>query len=366
MQSRCGGRSTSSRNPTTCTGGGQQGQGCSINNTDLATMVETAFEETSYRGFSRQINIPHSYVHVRVGCDMAFLDNAAYDPIFYLHHSYVDYQFAFWQELQRLRGIRQFNPDDGDLDDDLEPYNRNTNTNQATRRYCKGRDTFEYERNLCYNYDRLLYRGMTPQQFLGLETRKNSRDRIFAGITCKNNPHTLKIFFDVCRNSQCFPGGELDRFGSAPETPHTYEEEDYFPYKCEITKVVEDLGWSPSDKTIRLRVSKYTDGDGNEKPLSETYQPVVIFHGANSNRDIIRLHKSSSPTTKARPGQASSGGYPDKFYLEKAVGVEVVAEDGSVVRPESTVGAAGTQVQQIDVGAIHMSVGVFPNATNAG
>ena len=28
---------------------------------------------------------------------------AAYDPVFYLHHSNVDRQYAYWQDLQRLR-----------------------------------------------------------------------------------------------------------------------------------------------------------------------------------------------------------------------------------------------------------------------
>ena len=34
---------------------------------------------------------------------MQDLLTAAYDPIFYLHHSYVDRQLAFWQELNKLR-----------------------------------------------------------------------------------------------------------------------------------------------------------------------------------------------------------------------------------------------------------------------
>ena len=29
---------------------------------------------------------------------------AAYDPVFYLHHSNVDRQYAFWQNLQKIRG----------------------------------------------------------------------------------------------------------------------------------------------------------------------------------------------------------------------------------------------------------------------
>ena len=51
-----------------------------------------------------QIDSPHGDLHFSMKCDMAPTDTAAYDTIFYLHHSYVDYQWAFWQELQKLRG----------------------------------------------------------------------------------------------------------------------------------------------------------------------------------------------------------------------------------------------------------------------
>ena len=63
-----------------------------------------AFLETDYYRFVNAIGTPHSSIHERIGCEMDNVATAAYDPMFFLHHSYVDFQWAFWQELQRLRG----------------------------------------------------------------------------------------------------------------------------------------------------------------------------------------------------------------------------------------------------------------------
>ena len=79
--------------------------------------------------FSERINVPHNAVHGAVGCDMGIASYAAYDPIFWLHHSYVDHLFAFWQELQKERSKAQFDPRDvGELERDLSPFNWNNNT----------------------------------------------------------------------------------------------------------------------------------------------------------------------------------------------------------------------------------------------
>lgn len=40
----------------------------------------------------------HGGVHTCVGGDMSFLVRSAYDPIFYLHHSFVDYIWELWRQ----------------------------------------------------------------------------------------------------------------------------------------------------------------------------------------------------------------------------------------------------------------------------
>ena len=82
----------------------RRAQGIRINVERLQRAYRTAFLKTTFEEFSNQISAPHNELHVSVNCDMLYVETAGYDPVFYLHHAYVDRQFAFWQELQRLRG----------------------------------------------------------------------------------------------------------------------------------------------------------------------------------------------------------------------------------------------------------------------
>ena len=95
---------------------------------------------------------------------MLRVPTAGYDTIFYFHHTYVDYQWAFWQEVQRLKGRED--PDFRtleDFDQRLFPFSsRRWNDNAKTLRYSRPQDTFDYKKNLCYEYDELIFDGKTP------------------------------------------------------------------------------------------------------------------------------------------------------------------------------------------------------------
>ena len=108
-------------------------------------------------------------MHEWVGCDMSRVATAPYDPVFYLHKTFVDFLWAYWQELQRLRGnkekwrreLKKY------WDEPLHPFDRaDLNKNVKTLRHNKGRDVLDYKNNLCYEYEDLIFDGMTPAQFL--------------------------------------------------------------------------------------------------------------------------------------------------------------------------------------------------------
>ena len=75
-----------------------------INETTLKNQVRDAMDRPNFTAFENDLASPHNNLHDFVRCDMGSLETAAYDTLFYLHHSYIDYQWAFWQELQRLKG----------------------------------------------------------------------------------------------------------------------------------------------------------------------------------------------------------------------------------------------------------------------
>ena len=112
-------------------------------------------------------------VHVRIGDDMGMgnVNYAAYDPIFYLHHSYVDYQYAYWQKLQKIRGKRQGakkavrNREMPPFSGYTDPAGIDVNPIEATKKYNTQLGGLDYETNFQYCYDELTFDKMTPEQF---------------------------------------------------------------------------------------------------------------------------------------------------------------------------------------------------------
>ncbi|KAH3824746.1 hypothetical protein DPMN_126599 [Dreissena polymorpha] len=46
----------------------------------------------------------HDEVHDWVGGDMGYLGSAAYDPIFYMHHAFIDY---IWEQFRRRQSSNE-------------------------------------------------------------------------------------------------------------------------------------------------------------------------------------------------------------------------------------------------------------------
>lgn len=75
-------------------------------------------ENNDYGSFSDQLQSVHGGIHVWVGGSMADVDWAAFDPIFWAHHSMVD---RIWRLWQLKHGI--YNMPEGYLDVTLAPFN---------------------------------------------------------------------------------------------------------------------------------------------------------------------------------------------------------------------------------------------------
>lgn len=71
-----------------------------------ASSVELAMGRDNYLEFNDWLEGPHGSIHVWVGGpggDMSSVPRAAYDPIFWSHHSTVDRQWAVWQKCNPAR-----------------------------------------------------------------------------------------------------------------------------------------------------------------------------------------------------------------------------------------------------------------------
>ena len=110
---------------------------------------------------------------------MESVDESAYDPIFYIHHAYVDHIYAYWQQLQTLRGIVLHSTEES-ADRRMPPFSGISTTDESggssvpnpfelTRRFSTQQQGLNYERNFGYRYDQLLFDGRTPEQFIANE-----------------------------------------------------------------------------------------------------------------------------------------------------------------------------------------------------
>merc|ERR1719300_1638234 len=137
----------------------------------LRTHVQLAYCGKNYTEFNTRIQNPHDYVHNYLGGSMPKTIEASYDPVFYLHHSFVDQQYAYWQELQTIRNLSQFasNPNR-----EMPPFSGYTpapvNPNVPNPLYLtKKFDTqglgLNYQSNFNYYYDKLIFDGVYPHQF---------------------------------------------------------------------------------------------------------------------------------------------------------------------------------------------------------
>jgi tyrosinase len=64
----------------------------------FAHKVQTALRADDYLAFTADIEDPHGGVHLWVGGDMSDQDTAAFDPLFWSHHCFIEYLFCQWQD----------------------------------------------------------------------------------------------------------------------------------------------------------------------------------------------------------------------------------------------------------------------------
>jgi tyrosinase len=64
----------------------------------LRDLVHTALLAPDYGSFTADLENPHDSLHVWTGGQMSQVAFAAYDPLFWSHHSFIEYVFCQWQD----------------------------------------------------------------------------------------------------------------------------------------------------------------------------------------------------------------------------------------------------------------------------
>jgi len=312
------------------------------------SLTKKAFDEDKFRIFQKAMVNPHNAVHRYVGCDMTVDAKAGYDTLFYLHHTFVDYQWAYWQELQLHRP-----PDEpfSDFNNPIPPFDRvGFNKNEKTLRNSKGRDTLDYRGNFCYEYDRLIFNGTTPSQYgedqASFGSSNRARSILFRSNKVNGNgtkgglPHRgkcgnvctklkgrshceeicadamrpgalCKVFvgvvmpivapsgvstFDLCQGGKCVKAGEVSAFGSTTNralkpSKSQIDDKNFILMETDVSPVIKEQGWALG----KPLVAKMTKSMVGSLP-----DPVVILRELGKEGLMDRGKVMLSPKEKRR------------------------------------------------------------------
>ena len=225
--------------------------------------LEEAFFKDDYEIFYNALDNPHTTMHGILGCHMS-LEPSSYDPVFWLMHTGVDRQFAYWQQLMSLRGIDiPSKPPDAD---NIQLFNTTGNH--------EGSNTFEYKKELCYEYDSVLFDGKTAKEFHNAQTMKKSMRSsggkdIFVGVVIPIISPTANHTFKLCKDKnqdECIDGGGIGNFCPlCTYKPSKIDENTHVIREEKVTKLVNKAGWEGAKLIAHL--TNATEGASMPEPL---------------------------------------------------------------------------------------------------
>nr|AYO86691.1 hemocyanin 1 [Lymnaea stagnalis] len=261
---------------------------------DLFELVLSALEQTDYCDFEVQFEVMHNAIHYLVGglqtYSLSSLEYSAYDPIFFIHHSFVDKIWVVWQELQQRRHLpsNTANCALNYLAEPMKPFNLDLNINAFTKKHAVPRDVFNHE-ELGYHYDNLNIGGYNLDQLEQLIAQHQSRPRVFAGFLLKGIKTSGSVVLNVCKGSQCTYAGRFNLLGGPSEMPWAFDR----LYKKDITWALEAADIKPesvfdADSLFTLDV-KVFDVEGHAINVKSVFPtPSIIYDPAKgvANVDI--------------------------------------------------------------------------------
>ncbi|KAI9136252.1 hypothetical protein BKA69DRAFT_1127026 [Paraphysoderma sedebokerense] len=108
---------------------------------------------SSFETFSRLTEgIPHGPTHVWIGGNMLDVTVSPADPMFWIHHNYVDFIWATWQRSRNGQYFYSYSNDELTPDDVLSPSALVPLYKNGTYRYTLA-DVQNYRTRLCYDFD---------------------------------------------------------------------------------------------------------------------------------------------------------------------------------------------------------------------
>ena len=252
----------------------------------LLREVELALDKEQFEEFSDQIATPHNNLHNHFFCNLATTEAAAFDPIFWLHHSFVDSLLTFWQELQRLRR-NQVDLDHRQASSSMDPFHRRgINRNQKTFSNSRLSQAVDHKK-FCYDYSDLKINGKTPGQYheekssrfrpstFGLELEVGST--YFVGVVLPKMVGSGYFPFEICAGDKCTVAGGAPTFGSGfmNSSGTTVSKETHKIIEFDVTEVIDEQGWF-EELDLRVKMARRSE--------LGVPQPILVERFADESR----------------------------------------------------------------------------------
>ncbi|CAG5132269.1 unnamed protein product, partial [Candidula unifasciata] len=260
----------------------------------LFNSVLEALEQTDYCDFEVQFEVLHNAIHYLVGGHQTYslssLEYSAYDPIFFIHHSFTDKIWIVWQKLQQRRHLPYDRADCAvnSMNEPMKPFSfEGFNENRVTREHAVPSSVFDHE-DLGYGYDNLNIGGHTVEQLEKLIHERRNQKRVFAGFLLKGVKTSGTVSIKICKaDGKCTKAGNFNILGGPTESPWAYDR----LYKKEITRYLTKANLLPEDvfdsnKQIHLEVEVFDVEGHSLNPKDVFPTPSIIFYpGASDTQE---------------------------------------------------------------------------------
>lgn len=189
-----------------------------------------ALEQRDYCDFEVQYEVVHNAIHYLVGGHQTYslssLHYSSYDPIFFVHHAFLDKVWAVWQELQKRRHLPYDRADCAVnyMSTPMHPFDSEVlNANRGTREHAIPQSVFDYE-SLGYHYDNMEIGGLNLDQLEKAIHGQHDHARVFAGFLLHGIGTSADVVFHVCKTeSRCTRAGAFFVLGGSKEMPWSFD-----------------------------------------------------------------------------------------------------------------------------------------------
>ena len=272
-------------------------------NSGLKQDVARALRESSFSKFSEAIDGPHGNIHTGLRCTMSPQMTSAFDPVFWLHHSYVDKLFSQWQKRNRRPKLSTSKY--------LDPFG-DADVNKFDLTFKTTAQTLEYKENLCYCYDDDCYPRNQGNSFAApaasaqdsptnqgrpkdyLEAQINLNFDASVAVVVPKLSGGNKLTFRVCKElgegSSCDEQGSIGLFGPPGKLkPDINVSKEQFKIKKKLFKP----SWNFSEPLgIISYWSKIKLSEGNDL-IPTTTPPFFIYRFLEDIPDVAHLQKGA-------------------------------------------------------------------------